>query len=155
MEINLLNKIRIREANEVDVNFIFSSWLKSYRLSSFAKQISNAVYFPEQHKLIENLLKSSVVLVACNIEDPDQVYGWVCATKIMSVYCLHYIYIKQQFRKFGIARFLMQTSGHNPDIIGLYTHHTNVMADMAKKANLVYHPYINISYLENCKNGKE
>lgn len=150
----VLNKIRIRVANEEDINFIFSSWLKSFRNSLFSKSIVNTIYFTEHHKLIERIVRSSQVLVACNVDDPSQMYGYVCASRVEGVYCLHYFYIKHSFRKFGIARLLIGASGHNPEQASLYTHHTLPMESIAKRYNLVYHPYILINYLEELENGE-
>lgn len=135
-------QIRFRPANEEDISFIFSSWLKSFRNSQFAKNLVNSVYFTEHHKVIEKIVKSSHVIVACNEQDTSQIYGWICAQQVDGIFCLHYIYVKHPFRKMGLARALINFFEHGKDCAGVYTHHTRVFEILAIKFNLIYHPYI-------------
>jgi hypothetical protein len=134
-------QIRLRPANEEDVPFIFSSWLKSFRTSHFANKLVNSVYFAEHHKLIEKIVKNAHVIVACNNSDPSQIYGWVCAQQIEGIFTLHFVYIKHPFRKMGLARLLIN-SFEQADTAGIYTHHTHAMDYIAPKFNLMYHPYV-------------
>lgn len=135
-------KIQFRPANEEDISFIFNSWLKSFRNSYFCKGIVNTIYFTEQHKVIEGILRTSTAIVACNPEDPSQLYGWVCAEKIDGVFCLHYLYVKHSFRSLGLARLLINTFDHDASQAGIYTHATRASEDLGRKFNLIYHPYV-------------
>jgi GNAT superfamily N-acetyltransferase len=135
-------QIRLRPANEEDIPMLFNSWLKSYRNSLFAKQIVNEVYFTEYHKIIEDLLRDSIVLIACNNDDASQIYGWCCAKYIDNIFCLHYIYVKHAFRRMGIAKVMFDAFELKKDLGGVYTHHTRIMELLAPKFNLVYHPFI-------------
>jgi len=134
----------IRPAKEDDIPFIFNSWLKSYRNSHFCKLLVNEVYFSEHHKVIQNLIKHSTVLIACNPEDENQLYGYLVASKEQNILCLHYIYIKHAFRNFKIASSLLQSISHDPSQAAIYTHHTRICDKLAEKYNLLYHPYIAI-----------
>src|SRR5574343_1266358 len=69
--------VYIREAAENDIAFIFSSWLKSARQVSFAQKTDNAVYFTEHHKLIEKLLKRCTVHVATDVNDINNIFGYM------------------------------------------------------------------------------
>jgi GNAT superfamily N-acetyltransferase len=135
-------QIRLRPANEEDIPFIFSSWLKSFRSSLFASKLVNSVYFTEHHKVIEKIVKNSHVIVACNDQDPTQIYGYIVAGTVDSIFCLHYVYTKHPFRRMGIARLLINFFEHSKDLAGIYTHHTRAMDDIAPKFNLVHQPYI-------------
>lgn len=137
---------KLRLADKEDVGFIFNSWLKSYRNSLFAKPISNTVFFAEHHKVIEKLAKTSQILVACNKEDPAQIYGYACAERVDGVFVLHYIYVKQHFRRFGIGKLLLNSFDHNfEEEAAVYTHHTKIAEKLAAKYSLVYHPYLLIN----------
>ncbi len=46
-------------------------------------------------------------LVASNLDDPDQIYGWICWNKHGHRPALHYIYVKLPFRQFGVAKLLL------------------------------------------------
>lgn len=134
--------IRIRPAAESDVAFIFSSWLKSYRSSRFAQGITNTVFFGEHHKVIEELLKTSTVLIACNKNDSTDIYGYICAEIISNVFVVHYMYIKHTYRLFGLAKVMMAQFGHSKDNAGMCTHLTRSGEKVAAKYNLEYSPYI-------------
>lgn len=135
-------QIRLRTANEEDIPFIFNSWLKSFRNSNFAKSITSTVYFTEHHKVIRKILETNQVIIACNEEDPGQIYGWICAGKTDGIFTLNYIYVKQPFRNFGIGKQLLNAFEHDPAFAAIYTHQTNFGAKVAPKYNFVYHPYV-------------
>jgi GNAT superfamily N-acetyltransferase len=132
--------IRLRDANETDIDFIFNSWLKSFRDSAFALKIQSPIYFAEQHKVIERLVKHSRVVIACNDSDPSQIFGWICADILQGIFCLHYVYVKHSFRRLGIGKVLLNAFEHEG--AGVYTHKTRAMDAFGEKFNLVYHPYI-------------
>lgn len=134
--------IQLRPANPEDIPFIFNSWLKSFRNAYFARQLINTVYFTEQHKVIEKLVKESTILIACNAEEPSQVYGWICAGIIDGITSIHYVYVKHSFRSLGIASLLLDAIKKDKEVAGIYTHHTKAADRLASKLNLLYHPYV-------------
>ncbi len=134
--------ILIRPANADDVSFIFNAWLKSYKSSDFAKNIQGEIYYHEHHKVIEILLKTYNVLIACNKDDTTQIYGFMCAGFTQNVFTIHYVYTKQTFRRMGIAKALLNAFEYNPEFACIYTHETNAVKAIAKDLAMVYHPYI-------------
>lgn len=137
--------IRLRPANAEDVSFIFSSWLRSFRGSLFASSIMNEIYFSEHHKTIEKILKHYEVIVACNTEDPSQIYGFICAGYTDNILTIHYIYVKHPFRRMGIAKAMLESYEYNHEYVGVYTHQTKIAQKLANKYNLIYHPYIGLN----------
>ena len=135
-------QVRLRPATPEDVNFIFSSWLKSFRNSLSASKIANPVYFSEHHKLIEQLLRSSKVIIACNNDDSNQLYGYVVAGEVEGIFALHFLYVKHTFRRLGIGRILLNAFPREPGAAGIYTHYTRNMEDIAPKFELMYQPYV-------------
>lgn len=141
--------IKLRPADQEDVGFIFNSWLKSYRQSPATTGIPSQIYFGEQHKLVERLLKDSTVVVACSDEDETQLYGYICATRVEGILCVHYIYIKHTFRSLGIGKMLLNAFEHDPSAASVYTHSTRIAAKLATKYNLIYHPYLLMNFDNN------
>lgn len=139
MEANL--PIRLRHANDTDIDFIFSSWLKSNRSSRNMEGIAPNFYFAGQHKVIEGLLKSCTTLVACNEADPTQIYGYVNFERVEGIFILHYLYTKHSFRKLGIAKRLLIESGHDHTIAAIYTHRPFQSDSFMKKCNFVFNPF--------------
>lgn len=139
--------IRIRPAIEADVNFIFNSWLKSYRNSHFSRFIANEMYYHGQHQLIEHLIRTNKVSVACSDSDPTQLYGYICGGFEQGFLVIHYAYVKHQFRNFGIGKELLNSFEQN-DNVGLYTHHTKIAERLAPKFNFHFNPYLVFNYDE-------
>lgn len=128
--------IVVRQALDSDAPFIFSSWLKSFRSSDFAKHLSNSMYYREHHKLIADILERSQVICAVSDEDESQIFGWICAETGGPVPVVHYVYVKQTYRRVGIASKLLSLVA---DGAFLYTHDTGAAPELAK--NGVYSPY--------------
>ena len=146
--------IRLRPMVEDDLAFIFNSWLKSYRFSHFGEKITNTIYFSDHHKVVENLIGTSKVVVACNQDDPTQVYGYIVGGKLDGISVLHFIYVKHTFRNMGVGKTLLDAMGHDKEKAGVYTHHTRMADKLAAKYNFVYHPYLMFESKE-VSNGKE
>jgi hypothetical protein len=134
--------IRIRKATEADVSFIFNSWLKSYRDSFFARGVASNMYFSEHHKVIERILKTCEVYIACDDADAMNIYGWACAEFIDNTFVIHYSYVKQMYRFLGIANLLISQYKHNPEVASLYTHHTKYAEKICPRKSIFYSPYI-------------
>lgn len=135
--------IRVRLATEVDVPFIFNSWLKSFRAEHFAVNITNTIYFNEHHKLIEDLLQTCEVYIACDHNNPEDIFGYICAERIDGILIIHYVYVKHMYRRLGIGKTLLGQFNPDLSVASIYSHSTKVVADrIAHKYNLVYSPYV-------------
>lgn len=137
--------VRLRKATEADVPFIFNAWLSSYRKSYFAKDMHNTIYYSEQHKIIENLLRTCETWVACSDIDPTQIFGFICSEFIDKQFVLHYAYVKQGFRFLGIGTMLLKQTQHDISKAGFYSHHTQAAHKLAAKYRLIYSVYLALS----------
>lgn len=136
------SEVETRDAYLEDVSFIFATWLKSYRYSSsFAKKISNEIYYARHHLVIDLILKrtGSKVLVAHPKGEPDVILGYVVTEKQTDgAEVVHYTYVKKPFRQMGIAAALWKNLTKKDYII---THYTTDADWLVKKYNLTYDPY--------------
>lgn len=98
-----------RQATTYDHNMVYSSWLQSNRNAALYALVPNTVYFHEFHKIIESILEKGAVFVACDKEDPDQIFGYVVTeySDIDDTLVVHWIYVKHPFRNNGVAQSLM------------------------------------------------
>jgi ribosomal protein S18 acetylase RimI-like enzyme len=132
--------IEVRPGYVEDLNFIFATWLRSYRhASQFARKISNEIFYSRHHLVIDLILKrnGSKVLVAHPKGEPDVILGYVVTeTQPDGANVLHYSYVKKSFRQMGIAKALWKDMNST-----VFTHHTADADWIAKKFNLVYDPY--------------
>ena len=135
------DQIALRAALPTDLPFIYSSWLKSYRHSYFAKNITNTIYFKEHHDIIESLLDKSQIVIACDKHDQTQIFGYMVANFVDNIFTVHYLYVKHPYRKLGLGSTLLRTMS-DLKTLSCYTHETSVAQRLAAKYNFVYHPYL-------------
>ena len=146
-----MKNVRLRTANDEDLPFIFNSWLKSFRFSPFAEKITSTIYFSDHHKVIENLLKNSVVMISCNEDDPSQLYGYAVGSQVDGIFVLHFIYVKHTFRNMGLGKMLLDSFGVDTENASVFTHFTKASESLASKYNFVYHPYLMYSEVSDGK----
>lgn len=124
----------IRPATDEDRPFIYQTWLRTFKHSAIPRiQCDGRIYFEGQTKLIASLLLRSNVLVACDPEYPSVVYGYC----VQEGRTLHWVYVKRVFRRFGVARALLFTSGLFQ--CSEYSHKTKDAQYVVGSA--VYNPY--------------
>ena len=99
----------LRPPKNDDVNFIYNSWLKSYADNNYFNPIKGPAYYGYQKLLINKLLNQSIISIVCNPEDEDQIFGYAVYEIDNSKLILHWIYIKYNFRRLGVCRFLLDT----------------------------------------------
>ena len=91
----------VRSMRPSDLNLILNSWMLSNRWTE--AKMENVGYFPSMERKIRMILERATVTVFCN-ENVDQVYGWCCYESYPGCHIVHYAYLKNSFREFGIFR---------------------------------------------------
>lgn len=141
-----LNQVKIRPAKESDISFIFNSWLQSFRDSPTVRGIPNTLYYKEQHRLIEDLLKRDTcrVILAVNEKDEEQIFGYI----IFETYgenlplVMHWIYVKHPFRNFKIGSQLIEECHKTAPNIVTYSHKSKLSDKLMKnRQHYIYNPY--------------
>lgn len=108
MSPSLAEIVAFRPMAPGDVNFVLDSWLRSYRESPWAGCTPNNVFFQVYHEAIEGLLaRGAKVEVACAKHDPDKILGWICSEAVKGGSCVHFTYIKDPYRRMGLATELI------------------------------------------------
>lgn len=138
--------LQIRKAGRADIPFITSSWLESFRNAPMVRGVPNSIYYHYHHKILEEVLPRSVVLMACNAEDTDQLVGFICAEVFEKSLVVHYVYVKQAFRRLEVAKRMLQTliDSEKPELIQ-YTAKTPSIFEFERKLKdqgMVYNPYL-------------
>ena len=111
-----------RGPTPTDLDFIVSSWLKSYRNSDFANYIPNTLYYQYHKAIVMDLLKRSLVSMVVDPEDQDHVYGYI-VYEAGEMFILHYMYIKSAFRNFGLAKSILQKANPQFGVEEMYLTH--------------------------------
>jgi len=141
--------VTLRAATRTDVPYIMNSWLNSHRHSYHTRGVEGPVYYAEQRKLCELLTTRGTVLIACDTQEPDDIFGWVCAEMVDNMLVVHFMMVKGAFQDHRIGTTLMEALlASEPDCRAiLYTHQTKAgrkwAEKMADKTDLPvgYNPY--------------
>lgn len=153
---NLSEEIVFRTATADDKDFVFSTWLKSYKYSSyFAQRIKKYYFFKYHQKVLDAIWEreTSHCLIACLKEDESVILGYIVVERFEKP-ILHFIYVKSNFRNFGIAKSLIDESEIDLSL-AFFTHwcFVKVLNDdgsyyfdndwfFRKFPNLTYNPYL-------------
>lgn len=127
--------VTVREGREEDKGLIYSTWLKGLRFGNeWFGAIEQDAYFSAYHRVIESILAapSTVVTVACLVEDPDVVLGY----SVCSGDRIHWTFVKRAWRRIGIAKSL--TSSNATTV----THLTDVGKSIATSHKLIFNPFL-------------
>lgn len=137
----------IRPAEPGDHAFIFRSWLmgayhgnragKGVRVpvgapGDYLGSIDQDAFMKGYHKYIESMLTGATVSVACLRENPDVILGF----SVSSGPVLHWVFVKPDWRKIGIARDLV------PQYIETVTGFSRVGEVLRKKYNYKFNPFV-------------
>jgi len=127
-------QIKYRPHKETDLNFIFSTLLKSYRYSNpQARVIDKKTYYENGSKEWACCLHNGgKIIVACADDDEDLIIGFA----IYSDRALHYIYVKAAFRRAKIGYSLYAKI----PFTGAYTHWTIDIGKIEDKFNNEFNP---------------
>ena len=116
---------------ELEENFLFDSWLKSFKPSRYAGPVQGNLYWKMYRESVQQLLEQwgvSVLMAYCPDDSPpDDLYGYICYEEGFSQPVIHYVYVKDKYRGRGVMRLLMKQAG----ITGPYWYTYNV-ADSSK-----------------------
>lgn len=125
-----------REPTEGDVGFILNSWLKSSRDVGERVHMTNPTFYGGYRDECCEKIKRGYVTIACDPEDPDHIFGWLCWAPPDTV---HYVYVKHPYRKKGLAKSLIATA--LPAGVKTVTTVGRFHREWAPKYKLEYDPY--------------
>ena len=139
--------VAYRYAQPADTSFFMNSYLKSFREAGINKAINTHEYYTLQGEWVNTQFVApySHLILAVNPETPDQIYAYIWYFDLGDHRFINWLYVKQPFRKFGLARNLIEQAllGFEGSIY--YTHFN---ANVPKLKNNVKHcKYVPFYYL--------
>ena len=109
----------MRGLRESDTAMILDSWLRSgLQYPIFTSEVGRppirlrvpgTLLLSTSRTLLKSLIPRSSVLVLCDPQDKDHMMGWICFEKENP--CLHFLFIKFNFRRMGMGRRLLLEAG--------------------------------------------
>jgi GNAT superfamily N-acetyltransferase len=127
----------IRNVRGEDIPFIYSSWLESY---ASTWDVKKSTFMKEYRYVIDEFLGNSHVLVACKKDEHDVVFGYLVADFVAPI--IHYCYVKEVFRKQGIAKSLFKLKVTPTFTI---THRTSIAKKILNREafkDVTYNPFL-------------
>lgn len=140
--------LHFRERNAHDRNFIMACWMRSFRSNSrWAKLVDPDIYSRCHSQMLDRLLSDSGSVVACNPDDPHQIFGFaIYQPSLEGVAIIHWVYVKEVYRKLGIGnaiyREVLAAADHDLKLPVAVTHDARALEWAAEKYNLIYNPYL-------------
>jgi len=137
-------KVALRPARPEDESIIFHAWLLAHRESGdWPKRLSSRRYFAEHKVTIMKILARAQTVVACNADREWQVFGFIVFEKPR---ILHWVFVKQIYRREGIAKQLALEASQSLDRARLDTvcsHWTTAAAMLREHGwHLRFDPFI-------------
>lgn len=131
--------IVFRDGEETDLAFIMNSWLKSYY--PFSQRAPEPRFYFEGHrKLLDRVYRRSRVLVACNGEDREQIFGYIVHEPKADYQVYHWLLVKFPYRGLGIAKGLLaQTREVGQPLFFTHKHKDNALG---KALGAQFNPYL-------------
>lgn len=124
----------VRPLSDGDHALILSSWLRN---NVPDPRIDKDVYFKRHEIRIKSYLTNAPKFfrVLSDTDDPDHIYGWVCADADYRT--LHFVYVKSVYRRQGFANRLLRESFESPVLF--HTHESPKLEWLA--LNSTFDPY--------------
>jgi hypothetical protein len=113
--------LELREMREGDRHYVLSSWLRSYAakgLDSRDYGTRHSQFCDDYAPVVRSLLARSKVLVAGLCDTQDIIAGWMA----FEGETLHYVLTKPNFRKLGVAAWMLADFASMPVA---FTHRTS------------------------------
>ena len=127
----------IRPFKEEDHNFILATWLPGlYHGGAWYSEVPKDIFMKKYHNYLEQLLKhpNTDIKISCLNSDNEIIIGYAVLAKLPQA--LHWIYVKNDFRKIGVANKLI------PDDVKVATHVSKAGLVIMKKKGWIYNPFI-------------
>lgn len=129
----------IRDARPDDVNFIYATWLNSYRSDSWiGASCFKEVFFRNYSRVIDRILAhpECSVRVAARKDDESVIFGYC----VYEPEALHYVFVKECFRKWGVAKSLVEPIQKS---LKYFTHRTHTATPIIGRClGFQYNPFL-------------
>jgi hypothetical protein len=124
--------VAFRSAELDDAPFIVSSWSRAFKGSNSAGMIADEDWATVMHPQIQKVLArpGARAIVAYEKTDPTFIYGFVAGDTDERVPVVFFAYVKEPYRRTGVARGLFAALGVDPLTRFRYVCWTPVVAEL-------------------------
>lgn len=110
---SILKIIDFRPAVPEDINFVYDSWIKTWRKSPYSGTTPNNRFHEVTREMIQQLIqRGAKIEIAFNVEDRDQIIGYsMHEMSLVGVPVVHWIHVKGSRRLDGGYAFRQKHIG--------------------------------------------
>ena len=132
-----MEEIGLRDFNSItDKAFVIDSWMRSFYASSrFTECVPRKEFQTKHLPIINRLISKSTVRLAVESDAPEVILAYA----VYEPSTLHYVYVKEQFRGFGLCRKLTEEA--NFPSCPRVTHLTERGRQIFRRLGFIYSPY--------------
>lgn len=99
-------ELKTRPPKATDLNFIFASFSNSMkRESELGRSCRSSIFFPDFQKVIDRILATSQVLIACSPEEENAIMGYLIYERPETV---HFAFVRPSCRMKNVARDMIE-----------------------------------------------
>lgn len=104
----------------IDENFVYDSFINSFLKSHFSGVIPRPLARDTYREVLNVLIArgARIIMAFCpELDPPYDLYGWIMVEDGLDTDgydCVHYINVKEPFRRNGIAKMLLREAGVDP-----------------------------------------
>lgn len=138
--------LAVRVSAPGDEPFIFSSWLKSYQKARERKladidrsaRLDTRRFYEAQDLTIKRLLRRCGALVVHGSANPSDIFGYLISEPVPSGRVVHWLYVKQVFRRMGLAGHLLEVL--REPAAWMHSHETDAWRPLARRLGSSHSP---------------
>lgn len=140
----------VRPATDDDLNYVRKTWLWAHAqgASDFIDAIGGGVvYFAEHARLRDAALERAAVTIAHRPDMPNSICGFAVTEELpramgRALSCIHFVYVKDRWRKLGVAKLLLRPFVGGPlGHCAVYTHRTEIVEALQVPKGWAFNPY--------------
>ena len=131
--------VKIRPFRPEDTNLVMDTWLRSFFANQSGYREDSKIFFSHHQKQIEKLNNEGKIIcqVACLPDDEDIILGFA----VFGLdYTLHYIAVKETFKRLGVAKMLLKSFFKDRSEITV-SHWTKDVQHIKKVYKVIYNRY--------------
>lgn len=135
-------RIGIRRMVDDDRAYITHTWLHTHRhFGDWHVRMDREVYMRCHRLVVHRLIEAHATLVAYDPEDPRVILGFLCGDNYASAPVVHFIYVRDRLRRFGVAKALMLELGWVTSAPIIATHWTSAVKSLQQQRPIMFNPY--------------
>jgi GNAT superfamily N-acetyltransferase len=109
----LLGLVKLRAAQPGDRSYVLKTWVSGYNHSPIARALGNC-YYRAWAPIIERQYSRSDIRIACVPDEPGAIIGFAVVQPKLKL--LHYVAIREKWRRKGVASLLLSAELECADI---------------------------------------